>query len=554
MRKTPLATALAAGLLSLLTAAATPAAPAQLTLEDVQKIMAQAISRAEIIASSAVIAITDREGFVLGVWSTDGTDPTPDRVGGAISEAGTPTDLSTDDNAFSSRTAHYLIQQNFPPGIDNTSPGPLVGIEFSQLPFTDTNRFKRIDPGPGGEIPAKPGNGFVTGSLGTGIPNTRLSGRSSGVPLYKDKQLVGGIGVFTAPNDDLAEVLQVELNNSVPGGTLGERVALAGQIGYAPSPAIYGSNVTINGIRLPYVLGTGRLGVVKPLGTVGKAVAGFSLHAAPPLYPYPVETLGGQQVEFRFPVRDDPNIGTLLEGQSRLSADDVRGIVGRVAARAAITRSSIKLPIGKPVQIFVCVVGNPAANGVPAPILATARTIGSALFDAIDVCPQKARTALFFSNDQRAFSTRTVGFLAQNHYPPGLNSRAPGPFGPDVPSVDAAGNPIANTIGLQPKYAGAPNFPVFMGLPSNVPIPGQVPPDPNLPDGINLFGGGFPLYRNGVLIGALGASGDGVEVDDLMGAAGVGEEFQAPEKIRADQFTYDGARLPYTKFPRNPGL
>lgn len=551
-----LATFRAAVLLSLCVASSALAAPPpqQLTLADVQTIMAQAISRAEIIAPSSVIAITDREGFVLGVWSVDGSDPTPDVVGGAISEAGTPTDLSTDDNAFSSRTAQFLIQQNFPPGIQNESPGPLVGIEFSQLPFTDTNRFKRIDTGPNGETPAKPGNGFVSGSLGTGIPYTRLSGRSSGVPLYKEGELVGGIGVFTAPNDDIAEILQVELNNTVPGPTVGERVATAGQIGYAPSPEIFGSNVFINGIRLPYILNKGKLGVVKPIGTVGKAVAGFSLHAAPPPYPFPVETLGGQQVEFRFPVRDDPNIGTLLDGQMRLSADDVRGIVGRVAARAAVTRSSIKLPIGKPVQIFVCVVGNPAANGVPAPILATARTIGSALFDAIDVCPQKARTALFFSNNQRAFSTRTVGFLAQNHYPPGINQFGPGPFGPDVPRVNGAGMLIPDTVGLQATDAGAPNFPVFSGLPSDVPIPGQVPPNPNLPDGINLFGGGFPLYRNGVLIGALGASGDGVEVDDLMGAAGVGDEFQAPQAIRADQFTYDGARLPYAKFPRNPGL
>lgn len=556
MRKGSLTAAVAAAL-CLAAGATAPAAQVQLTLQDVQTIMVQAISRAEIAAPTAVIAITDREGFVLGVWAVDGSDPTPDRVGAAIREAGTPTDLSTNENAFSSRTAHELIQQNFPPGITNRSPGPLVGIEFSQLPFADTNRFKRIDPGPNGEIPAKPGNGFVTGSLGTGIPFTRLSARASGVPLYKQGQLVGGIGVFSGLKDDLAEALKVELNDAVPGKNVDERIALTGQIGFAPSPEIFGSNVTIDGIRLPYVLGKGKIGVLKPLGTVGKPVAGFSLHAAPPPYPYPVETLGGQQVEYRFPARDDPNIGTLIRGQKRLSASEVREIIGRVAARAAQTRSSIKLPVGKPVQIFVSIVGNPDEDGKPAPILATARTIGSALFDAIDVCPQKARTALFFSSDSRAFSTRTVGFLAQNHYPPGLNTQPPGPFGPDVPSVDGAGNPIASTVGLQASYSGASatlSFPVFVGLPSNTPIAGQVPPNPNLPDGINLFGGGFPLYRNGVLIGALGASGDGVEVDDLIGAAGVGTEFECPGNIRADQFTFDGARLPYAKFPRHPDL
>ena len=62
------------------------------------------------------------------------------------------------------------------------------------------------------------------------------------------------------------------------------------------------------------------------------------------------------------------------------------------------------------------------------------------------------------------------------------------------------------------------------------------------------------MYRNGQLIGAVGISGDGVDQDDLVGASACGTELAAPDKIRADQFTYDGARLPYAKFPRNPGL
>ena len=45
-----------------------------------------------------------------------------------------------------------------------------------------------------------------------------------------------------------------------------------------------------------------------------------------------------------------------------------------------------------------------------------------------DVAAQKARTAVFFSEDTRAFSSRTVGFLAQQFYPPGIANTAPGPF------------------------------------------------------------------------------------------------------------------------------
>ena len=78
-------------------------------------------------------------------------------------------------------------------------------------------------------------------------------------------------------------------------------------------------------------------------------------------------------------------------------------------------------------------------------------------------------------------------------------------------------------------------------------------PNPNLPNGITVFPGGFPLYRNGQLIGAVGISGDGVDQDDIVGASAIGDGPSIrPDKIRADQFTYDGARLPYAKFPRNP--
>ena len=60
-----------------------------------------------------------------------------------------------------------------------------------------------------------------------------------------------------------------------------------------------------------------------------------------------------------------------------------------------------------------------------------------------------------------------------------------------------------------------------------------------------------PAIDDGILIGAVGASGDGVDQDDFVtsgGAAG----FEAPAGIQADQIVDDGVRLPYLKFPRNP--
>jgi hypothetical protein len=63
----------------------------------------------------------------------------------------------------------------------------------------------------------------------------------------------------------------------------------------------------------------------------------------------------------------------------------------------------------------------------------------------------------------------------------------------------------------------------------------------------------LPLYRNGVLVGAIGISGDGVDQDDIVAASGT-HDFLAPTSIRSDQFFFRGTRLPYVKFPANPGL
>src|SRR5487761_2574818 len=123
-------------------------AHAQLTLADVQTVVAQAVTRATALAGSplktnAVIAVTDREGWVLGVWAlnTNATSASP-LVADAIAKAGTAAFLSSGQNAFSTRTAGFIVQQHFPPGVNNKPPVPLVGVYFSQLGFSDINKFK----------------------------------------------------------------------------------------------------------------------------------------------------------------------------------------------------------------------------------------------------------------------------------------------------------------------------------------------------------------------------------------------------------------------------
>ena len=62
-----------------------------------------------------------------------------------------------------------------------------------------------------------------------------------------------------------------------------------------------------------------------------------------------------------------------------------------------------------------------------------------------------------------------------------------------------------------------------------------------------------PLYKNGVLVGAIGISGDGIDQDDLIAAAGA-NIFAPPAAIRSDQIFVRGVRLPFLKFPRSPNL
>lgn len=85
-----------------------------MTLAEVTTVLAQAVSRAAVVAPNAVVAVVDREGFVLGVWSVNGAAPAADIQANAIAKAGTAAFLSSAQNAFTPRTAAMIVQQNFP--------------------------------------------------------------------------------------------------------------------------------------------------------------------------------------------------------------------------------------------------------------------------------------------------------------------------------------------------------------------------------------------------------------------------------------------------------
>src|SRR5437762_10047730 len=388
---------------------------AQLSATDVQTIIGRAVTRAVSISPKSVIAVTDREGYVLGVWNVRGGEPTIEQVASCVSKAGTAAYLSSNQNAFTSRTAGFIIQQHFPPGVRNTAPGPLVGVGLSNLFTSDINKFRA--PGSVITFSSTPGLTIVP------VFGTSLDGSPGGVPLYKNGVQVGGIGVT---GDGKPGPLVFRSQNPftfIPGYDVDEEVALAGQTGFRPSSSITADNVYINGIALPYVISP----VPNVSGTLqGTAAPGFPVMGTPAPFPYPIATFGGVQGEIRQPIISDPIPGT-INAQPRLTASEVASIINFAADRARTTRAGIRLPIGIPMEVFITVENNRNNPAVGPTVLGAFRT-GEATLFSWDVAVQKGRTAVGFSNNSLALSTRTVGFLAQTKYPPGLDVQDPGPY------------------------------------------------------------------------------------------------------------------------------
>ena len=298
----------------------------QLTKEDVESIVANAATEASRIDPRAIIAVTDRDGFVLAVWDMGGRIPSPlppfdfsrtairryGLLAAAITRAGTAAFLSSDQEAFTSRTAGFIIQQHFPPGVRNTGTGPLVGVGLSSLFFSDVNFMKyilnTIPPSltrslsfPQAPFAASLSGAPFSGDLpvfsdvspGVRVPSVLLGSLNDspgGVPLYKLGHLVGGIGVTgDGSPTNLCPAAAIFLKDTQTDASTGfkegkdtdELVALAGQTGFRPAKSIEANHVLINGIRIPYVhprhSDIEDVHDPKPLGTYGQPVRGLAI-------------------------------------------------------------------------------------------------------------------------------------------------------------------------------------------------------------------------------------------------------------------------------------
>jgi uncharacterized protein GlcG (DUF336 family) len=445
-----------------------------------------------------VIAVVDRAGRVLGVYrkpaapalATGNFGAQVDSNELAVSLARTGAFFSNDQAPLSSRTVRFISGIHFPPGVTDSANAPLYGIETTNRGCTLSTNYAAGQSVP----PARSISGATTGlGVATGKADLNDSDPNAvnpgGVPLFRNGSLVGGIGVAgVAP--DVAEYAAY---------------AAATSNGFGPTPAAPGV-VFISGVALPFVNQTTPPAGVSAGSFTGSFIVGpLASPGAPP---------EGALVT--------PVAGPL----GGLSVSDVTQIINNAIATANTTRAVIRLPIGSSTRMAI------AVADLDGTIIGMYRMADSTVF-SIDVAATKARNMVYFSSGARtaadlegvpmgtAVTNRTIGYGAQPFFPPGIDGSAAGPFF-NLYQLDAA-NPC--TQGFQ--VAG----------------PNQ--------SGVLFFPGSVPLYRNGILVGGLGASGDGVDQDDYV-AAGGSAGFEAPAAIRADQVIVQGVRLPYLKFPTNP--
>jgi uncharacterized protein GlcG (DUF336 family) len=574
--------------------------PSPLTAADIQQIIAQGVSAALKVGVKGTFAVLDREGNVLALYQMKGAFKSVvvrdvgkegaglEGVGGsvapgavpafaaAISKAGVGAFFGTFGNAFSTRTAAYIIREHIPPQIKNMPGGPLFGVQVSSLGCSDIKQ--------------------------PGLP-LGLAGDPGGFPIYKNGIPSGGLGfeanglygvARNAPKDLSQEPVKLDpnVNELFAKEDVEEAVALAALRGFEAPDAITGDKILVNGIRLPYKRN------LEPIqfDTIAFRSLPGKLLVIPETGNAEIRT--GVPSEFRdiilrdkavrvvnrfFPPRNDPDRGGLTAADAEQLL--FQGVTEAYRVRAAIRR---------PIEVFAEV--NLTAIGRRGAVLGIVSTPDAPVF-GFDVSAEKARSALFFSSPEAdnllrradlgfyadrflaegirlgdfAYTARTVGQLSRPFYPDGIEDRQD-QGAPVLASQPADFSPLNN--GFQTDYLlkGGRSLTdlvivrsilnIAQGRRGSFPFcdatvsPGSTGPSPAgsmLNSTLMIFTGGGPAFKGGQLAGALGISGDGIDQDNIIQAYGL-LGFDPPPEKRADRFFYRGIRLPYNKFPRHPHL
>jgi uncharacterized protein GlcG (DUF336 family) len=484
-----------------------PPTAAPLSVADVTNVVQNAVTS---VNAPMVVAVADRAGTILAVFKTPGA-PTKS-IGNfgqvvpadelAVGLARTAAFFSNDQAPLSSRTVRFISGIHFPPGVAGAPSADLYGIENTNRGCTLSNNFlpgQMLNPSQS-IVGSRPGLGIITGKADTNDSDP-LAVNPGGVPLFKGGA-VGGVGVVSTSSTiaEFAAYSGAKNSNLLP------------SVSELPPPGV----VVIGGIELPFVNQT-----TQPAGTSAGTLTGS----------YSVAPMAGTLPPQGYLVGPNPG--------SALSQSDVDEIIMNAVATANTTRAVIRLPPGSRAKMTI------AVADVDGTLLGLYRMPDGTVFST-DVAATKARNVIWFSTTGArdlpgvpagtAVTNRTIGFGAQPLFPPGIDGSGAGPFFPLY--LNDTANPCTQGSEAGPANAGNKS-------------------------GIVFFPGSLPLYRNGVLIGGLGVSGDGVDQDDFVTAGAVDAacgaggpcgvpDFQAPAGIRADQVVIQNVRLPYLKFPRNP--
>ncbi len=434
---------------------------------DISQVIARAVNEAQAQGTPATIAVVDRVGNVLAVYRMSGARSnvmiTSNRgvVGGlegltipselaAIAKAITGAYLSSEGNAFSTRTASQIVQEHFNPGEINAPGGPLFGVQFSQLPCSDLSTRFGAGTGPGPH----------RSPLG-------LSADPGGFPLYKNGTPVGGIGVVA----DATYSLDADIRDRDRDPD--EIVAWAGTFGYGAPVARRGDQITIDGKTFRFTdiefSDLARDPVAAPtFASLGAAVG--SLIPVPGYYAgtdilagtafgQPASGIRPANTEYagldafvlvdaagtnRYP----PRAGT--DGVNALSVDEVRGIVEEALKIANRARAQIRKPLSTQARVSIAVTDT---NGVA---LAVARTRDAPVFGT-DVALQKARTAMFNSGAYAAGDLVSAAAAT-----PLMQAASAGYLSNAVSTTSVA----FKTIGVSPLADYVTRLRTFVGLPT----------------------------------------------------------------------------------------